>query len=578
MKAILINKNPAISRLITLSLQKLNIAYKEIENQEDLENCDILIVDSECEYDISLCQSVSQKFILILPKGETSDDAIIIHKPFLPTDFIELINSFKDDIKDNESDSLDALEIDNDLDDSLLGLDDIDLNEELISDNISELDSLDNDLNIDNQDFNDDVKLEESLDISGLDEELSSEDLKTDLEDVILEENIDNNLDIDSQKDGISLEVSQNDINELNDIDEFNLPDSFEELSKDYGDLLSDNDDFDKNTDDMVEENINDFKALSELEEDKKDLEENMDTNVNLDENTEVIANDLENIENLNDNNEILKDDLSLDDIELELSSINQADDELIQDLDENTEVVANDLENIENLNDNNEILKDDLSLDDIELELSSINQTDDELIQDLDENIDDLNDNNEVLKDDLSLDDIELELSSINQADDELIQDLDENINNLDLKTEECLDSAELSEELDLSVDSLDLENDEIKFDDIEKTIEKKDEELKNTSNKQTEGSAVDEIDKLKESDILRALGEEVPVEIDSVSTNNLDNEALPSIDIDADDDIDEISENVTKAVSEAIKNSTKNTKNRIKDINISINISFKD
>lgn len=559
MKAILINKNPAISRLISLSLQKLNIVYKEIDSVEGLEECDIIIADSECDIDIDKCKEISKKLILLLPKNETSDEALVIHKPFLPTDFIDLINSFKDELKEetlNIHDELENIDLLNDT----IDLEDFkvdDINDEL---DISFLDEnkLENDLDFEFNDLDTLEEIEEQLENNTEEEQIDLDDLENDsLEDILdddngkepeddsfelneenldkplddnldfleedlnsneLEENIlendlgisnDEELALDNEFDNLeenelSNEELSNELDDLHNLDDFSMPESFEELRRDYEDLLQD--------DDKLEETIlsDDLETNLDLNEELLDVDNNLDLSEDLEIKDDLINNDFN-----------LDEDLSLDD------------------LDVNQDMKLSNLEDEFNLDE--EVLNEDLANREFGLAEDFDNLSEElDFNEDL-ANIDEENANNEGF----------------------------ENLNDFDSELKEFEDDNNIEEEIianDLDIQESDLISDEIKLEDLKEKNEIGEER-------------VSDFDELDEIEIKKALGEEISSDEPIISKEEIkQNEIKNNIEVSSDDDIREVSENVTKAVNQAIINSTKSTKNRIKDINISINISFKD
>lgn len=112
MRLLLLNNNPAVSRLIKLSVDKVGYAMDEFDDYGlvPLTNYDVIMVDNElydeaelkalseqvhCEYFLYICQRGSEKPALM---------NVSLEKPFLPTDFLTLlekvknvVNSFKAD-------------------------------------------------------------------------------------------------------------------------------------------------------------------------------------------------------------------------------------------------------------------------------------------------------------------------------------------------------------------------------------------------------------------------------------------------------------------------------------------------
>jgi len=108
MRLLLLNNNPAVSRLIKLSADKVGYELDEFSDYSlvPLLNYDVVMVDNElyeevaleelceqagCEYVIYICQRGSQK-----PNNVNS----VLEKPFLPTDFLVMLDKAKN-ILDN---------------------------------------------------------------------------------------------------------------------------------------------------------------------------------------------------------------------------------------------------------------------------------------------------------------------------------------------------------------------------------------------------------------------------------------------------------------------------------------------
>lgn len=94
MNVALINKNPTVSRLITLSLNKLGADYIEIDEAGKLDgNFDYIVIDSEVDSDGVDLKAYAPVIMALVPRGkekpEFADTAL--EKPFLPTEFIEEI-------------------------------------------------------------------------------------------------------------------------------------------------------------------------------------------------------------------------------------------------------------------------------------------------------------------------------------------------------------------------------------------------------------------------------------------------------------------------------------------------------
>nr|EAK3888422.1 hypothetical protein [Campylobacter hyointestinalis] len=92
MKILLLNENPVVSRLISLSTKKMSYDFEEINAyDENLGHYDVIIVDSDTPAPLKILKEKCDKLIFLAPRNQSVDiDALILHKPFLPTDFLNL--------------------------------------------------------------------------------------------------------------------------------------------------------------------------------------------------------------------------------------------------------------------------------------------------------------------------------------------------------------------------------------------------------------------------------------------------------------------------------------------------------
>ncbi len=147
MRLLLINNNPAVSRLLKLSVEKAGYEMDEFEEYGlvPLKSYDIIMIDNElyeenellalkeqthCDYCIYVCQRGSEK----------PDIAnVTLEKPFLPTDFLALLEKVKNVIESHRSLSAEVISLDeNDEDASVFDIDSIngleeDEDEEILS-------------------------------------------------------------------------------------------------------------------------------------------------------------------------------------------------------------------------------------------------------------------------------------------------------------------------------------------------------------------------------------------------------------------------------------------------------------
>ena len=103
MRLLLLNNNPAVSRLIKLSVDKVGYELDEFEDYGlvPLEHYDLIMVDNECYNEAeleTLCeQSHCQYVLYICQRGSKKPEFanMALEKPFLPTDFLTLLEKIK---------------------------------------------------------------------------------------------------------------------------------------------------------------------------------------------------------------------------------------------------------------------------------------------------------------------------------------------------------------------------------------------------------------------------------------------------------------------------------------------------
>ncbi|MBF7044581.1 hypothetical protein IY888_06540, partial [Campylobacter volucris] len=141
MKVLLVNSNVAVSKLVSLGVQKLGYDFEEIANIEgELSHYDIIIVDHDSDVDLNELKTKCDRLIYLLPRNqEKKEDIECLHKPFLPTDFIELLGGIK------EFSEIDQKQSNDDLDEQLLSFDEDKILED---DELLDTDELLKDLNL----------------------------------------------------------------------------------------------------------------------------------------------------------------------------------------------------------------------------------------------------------------------------------------------------------------------------------------------------------------------------------------------------------------------------------------------
>ena len=374
MKVALINKNPAVSRLITLSLNKIGTEYSEFEDLNGFDDAqfDFIIIDS----DVDSSELATTKDVMYLAsRGESKPEfaTLMLEKPFLPTEFISVFeqNMPKDEpavdsaSEQSESDfgdfSDEAINFDEmsgfklpDIDTNLENF--ADLDKELLesgidspSDEISESDL---------QDKNEASGMESLEEFEDL-QELASEDLADESVDEESSEAISDVHESEEGKDGDLAELSAL-VDEIENMPEESEAD--EELNKNLDDIISQNDVVglvdDENAGGELDEIDQSKFELSEIDSLDEELnsEESNEENKNLDD-TELNVQNLEqeelNIDELAkfDDEDSLENELNLDEIsEADEEQIQVDDEKVEEDIEEEAldEISSEELENLE--------------------------------------------------------------------------------------------------------------------------------------------------------------------------------------------------------------------------------------
>jgi len=105
-KIVLVNANPAVSRLATLALSKMGYEYVEIGDASELSGVfDVLIIDSDIDAkEINLKEFANKILYLSSKNSPTFENADrILPKPFLPTEFITIVEDLASKTKSAES-------------------------------------------------------------------------------------------------------------------------------------------------------------------------------------------------------------------------------------------------------------------------------------------------------------------------------------------------------------------------------------------------------------------------------------------------------------------------------------------
>ena len=515
MKVALINKNPAVSRLITLSLNKIGTEYSEFEDLNGFDDAqfDFIIIDSDVD---SSELATDKKVMYLASRGESKPEfaTLMLEKPFLPTEFISVFeqNIPKDEPVAEQNASEQGESDFGDFSDEAINFDemsgfklpDIDTNLENFADLDKEL--LESGIDSPSEEINEsDLQEEnEASDVESLEEledlqELASEDLVDESVDEETSEAISDANESEESKDGDLAELSAL-VDEIENMPEESEAD--EELNKNLDDIISQND-----VAGLVDEE-NAGSELDEIDQSKFELSEidSLDEELNSEETDE---------ENKN-----------LDDTELDTTNLEQEElnlDELAKFDDEDS------LKNELNLEDEP---KDDENLDESSEGYEEQIQVDDEKVEE---------DIKEEALDEISSEELENLESSENASNEMSVEELED------------VSEPEAKEYLGLVDETFEEENAQ---------EENAQEESKDATSSELNFDAAS-IDDIDENTMLAAFGlKDIP---QTCSKN------------DAKEDYkEELTKKITKHVHESLNESS--LRDVLKDMNIKINISFEE
>ncbi|WP_314350739.1 saccharopine dehydrogenase [Campylobacter showae] len=105
MKIVLANANPAVSRLATLALSKMGYEYVEIGDVGELSGVfDVLILDSDIDVKEANLKEFANKILYLSSKNSPTFEYAdrILPKPFLPTEFITIVEDLASKTKSAE--------------------------------------------------------------------------------------------------------------------------------------------------------------------------------------------------------------------------------------------------------------------------------------------------------------------------------------------------------------------------------------------------------------------------------------------------------------------------------------------
>ncbi|EEY3458871.1 highly acidic protein [Campylobacter jejuni] len=541
MKILLLNENPVVSRLVSLSAKKMSYDFEELNAySENLGNYDVIVVDSDTPAPLKILKEKCDRLIFLAPRNQNVEDidAQILQKPFLPTDFLNLLNN-----KDaNKHTSIDLPMLSNDENpyaDISLDLDNLNL------DDLPDENSLDiNSEGMEDLSFDDDAQDDNSnktLETQNLEQEAikeqTQEDTQTDL-DLTLEDGESEKEDLSQEHTALDTEPSLDELDDKNDEDlEIKEDDKNEEIEKQ--ELL---DDSKTNTLEMQEElsesqddNSNKTLETQNLEYDNLEQEAikeqtQEDTQIDLDLTLE--------------DGESEKEDLSQEHTALDTEpSLDELDDKNDEDLEDNKELQAN-ISDFDDLPVVEEQEKE-MDFDDLPEDAEFLGQA-----KDNEESEEVLEEFAPVVEEDVQdeMDDFTSNLSTQDQIKEELAQ----------------LDELDYGIDSDNSSKVLEDFKDEPILDDKELGTNEEEVVVPNLN--------ISDFDTLKESDIQEALGEEIlekneePIVSDVTKDDN------------SEEIVNELSQSIAGAITSSIKDDTLKAALKGMNMNININISFKE
>ncbi|EKP8372653.1 highly acidic protein [Campylobacter jejuni] len=546
MKILLLNENPVVSRLVSLSAKKMSYDFEELNAySENLGNYDVIVVDSDTPAPLKILKEKCDRLIFLAPRNQNVEDidAQILQKPFLPTDFLNLLNN-----KDaNKHTSIDLPMLSNDenpyadisLDLDNLNLDDLpdenslDINSEGMEDLSFDDDAQDDNANktLETQNLEHDNLEQETI------KEQTQEDTQTDL-DLTLEDSESEKEDLSQEHTALDTEPSLDELDDKNDEDlEIKEDDKNEEIEKQ--ELLNDSK---ANTLEMQEElnESQDDNANKALE--TQNLEdENLEQETTKEQTQEDIQTDLDLT--LEDG-ESEKEDLSQEHTALDTEpSLDELDDKNDEDLEDNKELQAN-ISDFDDLPVVEEQEKE-MDFDDIPEDAEFLGQA-----KDNEESEENLEEFSPVVEEDVQdeMDDFISNLSTQDQIKEELAQ----------------LDELDYGIDSDNSSKVLEDFKDEPILDDTELGTNEEEVVVPNLN--------ISDFDALKESDIQEALGEEIVEKNEEPIVSNA------TKDDNSEEIVNELSQSIAGAITSSIKDDTLKAALKGMNMNININISFKE
>ncbi|HEC1683193.1 TPA: highly acidic protein [Campylobacter jejuni] len=543
MKILLLNENPVVSRLVSLSAKKMSYDFEELNAySENLGNYDVIVVDSDTPAPLKILKEKCDRLIFLAPRNQNVEDidAQILQKPFLPTDFLNLLNNkdvnkhapidllmlsndenpYADISLDLDNLNLDDLPDENSLDINSDGMEDLSFDDDAQNDNANK--ALETQ-NLEDENLEQEATKEQIQEDTQTDLDLTLEDSKSEKEDLSQEHTaLDTEPSLDDKNDE-DLEIKEDDKNEeikkqelLND-SKTNALEMQEELSESQDDNANET----LETQNLEDENL-------EQEATKEQIQEDTQTDLDL---------------TLEDG-ESEKEDLSQEHTALDTEpSLDGLDDKNDEDLEDNKELQAN-ISDFDDLPVVEEQEKE-MDFDDIPEDAEFLGQA-----KDSEESEEVLEEFTPIVEEDVQdeMDDFTSNLSTQDQIKEELAQ----------------LDELDYGIDSDNSSKVLEDFKDEPILDDKELGTNEEEVVVPNLN--------ISDFDALKESDIQEALGEEIVEKNEEPIVSNA------TKDDNSEEIVNELSQSIVGAITSSIKDDTLKAALKGMNMNININISFKE
>ncbi|WP_457744965.1 hypothetical protein [Sulfurimonas sp.] len=345
MKILLVNDNPVVTKLVSLSAQKTNDEVEIVSEIEDIssDSYDLLVLD-DALYSAETYKELKEKvqfkkslFICARDTQSEEDFSATIKKPFLPTDLVELFSGIKrslDAVREAPVEELADIE---DSDDLLESLDDVE--------GLDDLETLDDDFVLEEDEVDREPESESILDdeeaqkVKDLLDETEDNEIDESEYDIALDLEDEADVDISDEKHNTDLEelgLENEEVEELEEVEDLSFDDEVE-LDLEELDLENELTLDDELEDEILKENLdtqeieiddNDDNIEAQIQDAMSDLStEDLESEVDEDTLLEIASNEIDSFASINAT------DLKV--------ALGEEVDENLDDMNENTEEIA---------------------------------------------------------------------------------------------------------------------------------------------------------------------------------------------------------------------------------------------